>query len=206
MLIHWTVHYVTTLISFYFVFFDFPTFFHLDHLWHFHAEVLPTSLSVFFSSQHRSKVHQWNKVLFSPVDVVIPPTLENWQKQQWEQYTLRCQAWSLKEKKAFSQSKLYMSLGRSGHLQVIFIFLITFPLFSIFPVSFLVVPIQKVIVKYQNSENVQSTRRPSKLYIFFPCALPARGSGEHSSIRLNVMFIEELLDDSQPSDLFLRIL
>lgn len=49
MLTHWTVHYVTTLISFYFVFFDFPTFFHLDHLWHFHAEVLPTSLSVFFS-------------------------------------------------------------------------------------------------------------------------------------------------------------
>lgn len=111
-----------------------------------------------------------------------------------------------RKKKAFSQSKLYMSLGRSGHLQVIFIFLITFPLFFIFPVSFLVVPIQKVIVKYQNSENVQSTRRPSKLYIFFPCALPARGSGEHSSIRLNVMFIEELLDDSQPSDLFLRIL
>lgn len=111
-----------------------------------------------------------------------------------------------RKKKAFSQSKLYMSLGRSGHLQVIFIFLITFPFVSIFPVSFLVVPIQKVIVKYQNSENVQSTRRPSKLYIFFPCALPARGSGEHSSIRLNVMFIEELLDDSQPSDLFLRIL
>lgn len=137
MLTHWTVHYVTTLISFYFVFFDFPTFFHLDHLWHFHAEVLPTSLSVFFSSQHRSKVHQWNKVLFSPVDVVIPPTLENWQKQQWEQYTLCCQAWSLKEKKSLLSVKAVYVSGKkwtpSGNFHLSHNFSLVFYLSSFFP-------------------------------------------------------------------------
>lgn len=69
-----------------------------------------------------------HKVLFSPVDVVIPPTLENWQKQQWKQYSM-LPSLELKKNSPVSQSKLYNSVKSTVHLQVNFIFLITFHLF-----------------------------------------------------------------------------
>lgn len=74
---------------FLFFFHFFFNVFHLFHLWQVHSEVLPATIVFFFfrAAQTQSAPIK-HKVLFSPVDVVIPPTLENWQKQQWKQYSM----------------------------------------------------------------------------------------------------------------------
>lgn len=129
------LHYVTIVVLFFFSFsiFFFPTFSACSIFDKFTARCYPQPLLFFFSfffsraAQTQSAPIK-HKVLFSPVDVVIPPTLENWQKQQWKQYSM-LPSLELKKNSPVSQSKLYNSVKSTVHLQVNFIFLITFHLF-----------------------------------------------------------------------------